>query len=72
MAICTKSQQIYTVLGHTLSFWASSMVLDGWAGGGAGLRIAYSNQKVEVIGDDHLSSFELTIEMVLAREKSKS
>ena len=53
MAICTKSQQIYSVIWHTLSFCAKSMVvmdewmdgwMDGWVDGKAGLRITYSNQ----------------------------
>ena len=46
--ICTKEERLYTIIQHLLLFRAKKYGpgwVDGWVGGRAGLRIAYSNQK---------------------------
>ena len=56
-AFCTEQDQIHTVIWHSLLFcakkygtgWMDGQIgrwMDGWADGRAGLKIAYSNQKL--------------------------
>ena len=54
LVTCTKQEQIYSANWQSVLFVQKSMILDdgsmygwmdGWVGGNAGLRIAYTNQK---------------------------
>ena len=51
MAICTKLEQINTVNVELLILCAKNLVrwMEGWKDVKAGLRIAYSNQKLKIL-----------------------